>query len=108
VGSGAGTGGFSFSLGRGVGREGGGRSANFGDPASTKALDHFPDLSPYPLGWESAPSSPRPARFGDSPGIPGQDLQPDQPITRLEGALLIYRALAFLGKLLPLENPRKG
>ena len=30
-------------------------------------------------------------------------LRPDQPITRIEAASLIYRTLAFLGKLPPLE-----
>jgi len=69
-----------------------------GDSASVQALDPFPDLSPTLWDGKARKIALALRDCGILQGFPDGTFRPDQPLTRLEGALLLYRALAFLGK----------
>ncbi|HGE71731.1 TPA: S-layer homology domain-containing protein, partial [Candidatus Poribacteria bacterium] len=68
----------------------------------------FPDLSPTLWDGKARKMALTLRDLGIITGYDDGTFRPDQPLTRLEGVLLLYRILAFLGKVPPLENPRKG
>jgi len=71
---------------------------------SSQALDPFPDLSPTLWQGKARKAVLALRDLGILQGFPDGTFRPDQPLTRLEGALMLYRALAFLGKLPSLGN----
>ena len=68
-----------------------------------QALEPFPDISP--TLWEGKARRAVLALhdLGILKGYEDGTFKPNQPLTRLEGALMLYRTLASLGKLPPLE-----
>ena len=90
--------------GRDFGEPGSARSSDSKDPVSPQAPDPFPDLSPTLWQGKARKAVLALRDLGVLQGFPDGTFRPDQPLTRLEGALMLYRALAFLGKLLSLGN----
>ncbi|MCR4433945.1 MAG: N-acetylmuramoyl-L-alanine amidase [Caldiserica bacterium] len=87
----------------GEGKDCSGGSPDSGNSPSSPYPDLFPDLSP-PL-WEGKARK-MVLTLHDRGIVTGYEdgtFRPDQPLTRLEAASLIYRALISLGKLPPLE-----
>ncbi|MCR4434146.1 MAG: N-acetylmuramoyl-L-alanine amidase [Caldiserica bacterium] len=79
------------------------KKGNPGVSNPSQALDPFPDLSP--TLWEGKARKMVLAlrELGIITGYEDGTFRPDQPISRMEAASLIYRTLAYLGKLPPLE-----
>jgi len=75
------------------------KKGNQGSNNSSQAPDPFPDLSP--TLWDSKARKIALALrdLGILTGYEDGTFRPDQPITRMEATSLIYRALAYLGKL---------
>jgi len=71
--------------------------------SSSQALEPFPDLTSTLWDGKARKIALALRDLGILTGYEDGTLRPDQPITRMEAASLIYRALAFLGKLPPLE-----
>lgn len=79
------------------------RSSDSGPPVSTEAPDPFPDLSPTLWEGKARKIALALRDCGILLGYEDGTFRPDQPITRIEAANLIYRTLAYLGKLPLLE-----
>jgi len=79
------------------------KKGNQGTGKSSPVLDPFPDLSPTLWDGKARKIALALRDLGILTGYEDGTFRPDQPITRIEAASLIYRALAFLGKLPPLE-----
>ncbi|MEM3434000.1 MAG: S-layer homology domain-containing protein [Candidatus Methanomethyliaceae archaeon] len=71
------------------------------DPS--QALDPFPDLPPTLWQGKARKIALALRDLGILLGYEDGTFRPDQPITRMEAASLIYRALSYLGRLPPLE-----
>ncbi|MGB9834905.1 MAG: S-layer homology domain-containing protein [bacterium] len=78
------------------------RFSDVGDSPPPQAPNPFPDLSPTLWEGKARKIALTLRDLGILTGYEGGTFRPDQPITRIEAASLIYRALAFLGKLPPL------
>jgi len=89
--------------GRDSGEPGSARSSDSVDPLSAQALDPFPDLSPTLWEGKARKIALALRDLGIITGYEDGSFRPDRPITRMETASLIYRALTYLGKLYPLE-----
>jgi len=70
---------------------------------SSQALDPFPDLSPTLWAGKARKIALALKDLGILTGYEDDTFRPEQPITRIEAASLIYRTLSYLGKLPPLE-----
>jgi len=79
------------------------KKGNQGTGKSSPVLDPFPDLSPTLWDGKARKIALALRDLGILTGYEDGTFRPDQPITRMEVASLIYRALAFLGKLPPLD-----
>ena len=71
--------------------------------SSSQALEPFPDLSSTLWDGKARKIALALRDLGILTGYEDGTFRPDQPITRMEAAALLYRALSFLGKLPPLE-----
>jgi len=69
---------------------------------SSQAPDPFPDLSPTLWQGKARKIALALKDLGILTGYEDGTFRPDQPITRIEAASLIYRTLSLLGKLPPL------
>ena len=65
--------------------------------------DPFPDLSPTLWEGKARKAVLALRDLGILTGYEDGTFRPNQPMTRLESAIMIYRVLAFLGKLPALE-----
>jgi len=79
------------------------KKGNQGTGKSSPVLDPFPDLSPTLWDGKARKMALALRDLGILTGYEDGTFRPDQPITRMEAASLIYRALTYLGKLYPLE-----
>lgn len=77
------------------------RSSDSGDPISPKVPEPFPDLSPTLWEGKARKIALALRDLGIITGYEDGTFRPDQPLTRMEGASLIYRTLAYLGQLPP-------
>jgi len=71
--------------------------------SSSQALEPFPDLSPNLWEGKARKMALALRDLGILTGYEDGTFRPEQAITRIEAASLIFRALAFLGKLPPLD-----
>jgi len=71
--------------------------------SSSQAIEPFPDLSPNLWEGKAREMALTLRDLGIITGYENGSFRPEQPITRMEAASLIYRALAYLGKLPPLD-----
>ena len=78
-----------------------GSASQGGDPP--QALDPFPDLSPTLWNGKARKAVLALRDLGIITGYEDGTFRPNQSLTRLEGALMLYRTLVSLGKLPPLE-----
>jgi hypothetical protein len=72
------------------------KKGNPGASDSSQALDPFPDLSPTLWQGKARKIALALKDYGIITGYEDGTFRPDQPITRLEAASLIYRALEHL------------
>jgi len=79
------------------------KKGNQGSSNSSQAPDPFPDLSPTLWAGKARKIALALKDLGILTGYEDGTFRPDQPITRIEAASLIYRTLTFLGRLPPLE-----
>jgi len=79
------------------------KKGNQGTGKSSPVLDPFLDLSPTLWDGKARKIALALRDLGILTGYEDGTFRPDQPITRIEAASLIYRALAYLGKLPLLE-----
>jgi len=79
------------------------RSSDSVDPSTAQAIEPFPDLSPTLWEGKARRAVLALRDLGILQGFPDGTFKPDQPLTRLEGALMLYRAMVFLGKLRPFK-----
>jgi len=79
------------------------RSSDSTHLVSPQALDPFPDLSPTLWQGKARKIALALRDMGIITGYEDGTFRPDQPITRIEAASIIYRALAYLGKIPPFE-----
>jgi N-acetylmuramoyl-L-alanine amidase len=77
------------------------KKGNQGTGKSSPVLDPFPDLSPTLWDGKARKIALALRDLGILTGYEDGTLRPDQPITRIEAASLIYRALSHLGRLPP-------
>jgi len=80
------------------------KKGNQGVSNSSQALEPFPDLSPTLWDGKARKIALALRDLGIITGYEDGTFRPEQPITRMEAASLIYRILAYLGKLPPLEQ----
>jgi len=78
------------------------KKGNPGVSNSSQALEPFPDLSPILWDGKARKIALALRDLGILTGYEDGTFRPDQPITRIEAASLIYRTLSLLGKLPPL------
>jgi len=78
------------------------KKGNPGVSSSSQAIEPFPDLSPNLWEGKARKMALTLRDLGIITGYEDGTFRPNQPITRMEAASLIYRALAYLGKLPPL------
>ena len=79
------------------------KKSNQGSSNSSQALGPFPDLSPTLWDGKARKIALALRDLGIITGYEDGTFRPDQPITRMEAASLIYRTLASLGKIAPLK-----
>jgi len=79
------------------------KKRNPGVSNSSQAFEPFPDLSPNLWDGKARKIALALHDLGVLTGYEDGTFRPDQPITRMEAASLIYRTLAYLGKLPPLK-----
>jgi len=79
-----------------------GKKGNQGSSNSSQAPDPFPDLSPTLWDGKARKIALALKDLGILTGYEDGTFMPDQPITRIEVASMIYRTLAYLGKLSPI------
>ena len=79
------------------------KKGNQGSSNSSQAPDPFPDLSPTLWAGKARKIALALKDLGILTGYEDDTFRPEQPITRIEAASLIYRTLSYLGKLPPLE-----
>jgi len=75
------------------------KKGNPGVSSSSQALEPFPDLSPTLWDGKARKIALALRDLGILTGYEDGTFRPEQPITRMEAASLIYRTLAFLDKL---------
>jgi N-acetylmuramoyl-L-alanine amidase len=73
------------------------------DPPSLKAIEPFPDLSPTLWDGKARKIALLLKDLGILTGYEDGTFRPEQAITRIEAASLIYRTLVYLGKLQIME-----
>ena len=78
------------------------KKGNQGSSNSSQAPDPFPDLSPTLWDGKARKIALALKDLGILTGYEDGTFMPDQPITRIEVASMIYRTLAYLGKLSPI------
>jgi len=79
------------------------KKGNQGTGKSSPVLDPFPDLSPTLWDGKARKIAMALRDLGILTGYEDGTFRPNQPITRMEAASLIYRTLASLGKIAPLK-----
>jgi len=79
------------------------KKGNQGTGKSSPVLDPFPDLSPTLWDGKARKIAMALRDLGILTGYEDGTFRPDQPISRIEAASLIYRTLSYLGRLSPFE-----
>jgi len=79
------------------------KKGNQGTGKSSPVLDPFPDLSPTLWDGKARKMALTLRDLGIITGYEDGTFRPEKPINRIEAVSLIYRTLAFLGKLPPLN-----
>ena len=85
--------------GRDSGEPGSARSSDSVDPLSPQTLYPFPDLSPTLWEGKARKIALALRDLGIITGYGDGTFRPEQPITRMEAAILIYKTLSYLEKL---------
>jgi len=78
-------------------------SSSSGEQPSAQTIEPFPDLSPTLWDGKARKIALVLHDLGILTGYEDGTFRPDKPITRIEAAVLLYRALSYLGRLPSLE-----